>query len=102
MLAQVSLIPTESKKLIAKAVANLGVVKKAVDQGTVVLHPSSSTIFIAEEIIGESPKTPVWVCGLIVPKGTCGSLEVGQLMAGRASHQEADVVAPGCEEDQYC
>ncbi|MGB2853456.1 MAG: hypothetical protein WBC55_03295, partial [Dehalococcoidia bacterium] len=92
MLAQVSLTPTESKKLIAKAVVNLDVVKKAMDQGTVVMHPSSSTIFIAEEITGESPKTPVWLCGLIAPKGACGSLEVAQLMAGIAGHQEADVV----------
>ncbi len=98
MLAQVSLTPTESKKLIAKAVVNLDVVKKAVDSGTVVIHPSSSTIFIAEEITGESPKTPVWLCGLVAPKGTCGSLEVAQLMAGRAGQrEEADsaTVDPG-------
>lgn len=43
MLAQVSLTPTESKKLIAKAVAEMDVVKKAANQGIVALHPSSST-----------------------------------------------------------
>lgn len=71
MRAQISLTPTESKKLIAKAVANMDVVKQALAEGIVVMHPSSSTIFIVEEITGERPKTPVWVCGVIVPKGAC-------------------------------
>ncbi len=71
MRAQVSLIPTESKKLIAKAVVNMDVVRRALAEGIVVMHPSSSTIFIAEEIIGERPKTTVWVCGVVTPKGTC-------------------------------
>ena len=71
MRAQISLTPTESKKLIAKAVVNMDVVKQALAEGIVVMHPSSSTIFIAEEITGERPKTSVWVCGVIVPKGAC-------------------------------
>ncbi len=71
MLAQVSLTPAESKKLIAKAVTQIDMVKKAIAEGMVVMQPSSSTIFVAEEIIGERPKTPVWVCGVIVSKGAC-------------------------------
>lgn len=71
MLAQVVLTPTESKKLIAKAVARLDVVKQAVDKGIVALHPSSSTYFIVEEIIGTLPKTNYWVCGVVTQKGMC-------------------------------
>jgi len=76
MRAQVSLIPTESKKLIAKAVAKMDEVQNALRKGMVVLHPSSSTIFIMEELIGELPATEVWVCGLIAPKAACYSVEV--------------------------
>ena len=75
MRAQVSLTPTESKKLIAKAVASLEIVQKAFKNGIIALHPSSSTIFIVEELIGRFPDTEVWVCGIIVPKGACLSAE---------------------------
>ena len=61
MRAQVSLTPTESKKLIAKAVIMMDEVKHALVEGMVVIHPSSSTIFIAEELIGRRPKTSVWI-----------------------------------------
>ena len=71
MRAQVTLTPTESKKFIAKAVANMDVVKQAAAEGIVVIHPSSSTFFIVEELTGKIPKTPVWVCGVVVPKGAC-------------------------------
>ena len=83
MLAQIVLTPTESKKLIAKAIARMDVVRQAAREGMVVLHPSSSTYFIAEEITGSKPKTNVWVCGAVTPKGTCGDIWV--LVAGRSS-----------------
>jgi hypothetical protein len=81
MRAQVSLTVPESKKLIAKAVANMDIVRKAFHGGIIALHPSSSTIFIVEELLGKLPDTRVWVMGMIVPKGACGSA------AGRASHR---------------
>ena len=71
MRAQVSLTPTESKKLISKAVVSMEAVKRASAEGIVVMHPSSSTFFIAEQLSGERPRTPVWVCGVITPKGAC-------------------------------
>jgi hypothetical protein len=73
MLAQVVLTPTESKKLIATSIAKLDVVKKA---KTVILHPSSSTYFIVEAITGYKPRTNVWVCGVVMPKGLCGDMAV--------------------------
>ena len=75
MRAQVSLIPTESKKLIAAAVARMDEVQNAFKKGIVALHPSSSTIFIFEELTGKLPDTEVWVCGLIAPKAACASAE---------------------------
>jgi hypothetical protein len=75
MRAQVSLTTTESKKLIAKAIASMEIVQNAFTKGIIALHPSSSTIFIVEELIGRFPDTEVWVCGVIVPKGACLSAE---------------------------
>jgi hypothetical protein len=71
MLAQIVLTPTESKKLIAKAIASLDVVKQAAAEGLIVLHPSSSTYFIIEELTGAKPKTNYWVCGVVTPRGMC-------------------------------
>lgn len=74
MLAQIILTPAESKKLIAKAVARLDVVRKAAIEGMVLLSPSSSTYFIVEEITGEKPRTNYWVCGAVTPKAMCAEM----------------------------
>jgi hypothetical protein len=80
MLAQVVLTPTESKKLIAKAVAKLDVVKQAAAEGMIVIHPSSSTYFIFEELTGTKPKTNHWVCGVVTPRGMC--VEMAMVLGG--------------------
>ena len=54
-----------------QSVAKIDVVKQAATEGMVVLHPSSSTYFIVEEITGAKPKTNYWVCGVVTPKGMC-------------------------------
>jgi hypothetical protein len=78
MLAQVILTPAESKKLISKAVATMDIVRKAARDGMVVIHPSSSTYFIIEELLGAKPETNFWVCGVVAPRGNC--LEMGILI----------------------
>jgi hypothetical protein len=83
MLAQVSLTPAESKKLISKAVMKMSVFQQALREGLVILHPSSSSYFLFEEVTGRKPPTNVWVCGLIAPKGTC--VEMGAMLGGHAS-----------------
>jgi hypothetical protein len=80
MLAQATLIPAESKKLIAKAVTQMEVFQKALKEGLIVLHPSSTTYFMFEEMTGRKPPTNVWVCGAVTPKGTC--VEMGAMMQG--------------------
>jgi hypothetical protein len=82
MLAQATLVPAESKKLIAKAVTQMEVVQKALREGLIVLHPSSTTYFIFEEMTGHKPSTNVWVCGVVAPKGTC--VEMGTMIGGHA------------------
>lgn len=82
MLAQFTFTPTESKKFIAKAVMQSDLMQKAAAHGTIAIHPSSSTYFIAEELLGGKPPSNTWVCGVIVPKGTC--VEVGAASGRRA------------------
>ena len=97
MLAQMSFTPTESKKLIAKAIAGMDVVKKTLDGGIVALHPSSSTYFIVEEIIGKKPDSNVWVCGIVAPKGTCvemGVLEGAHSIIGERPEEGAATGSP--------
>ena len=78
MLAQVVLTPAESKKLIAKAVTRLDVVKHAATDGMIVIHPSSSTYFIFEELTGAKPRTNYWVCGVVTPRGMCVEMAMTQ------------------------
>ncbi len=66
---QITLTPSESKKLISLAVLEMENFRNALKKGTVVIHPSSTTYFLYKELTGESPK--LWVCGVIVPEGTC-------------------------------
>jgi hypothetical protein len=72
MRAQVSLLPNESKKLIAKALARMAEIETALEEGIVVLHPSSSTLFLVEEILGKTPETEVWMAGAVTPRAACG------------------------------
>jgi hypothetical protein len=71
MLAQVILTPAESKKLISMAIASLDEVKKATQDGMIMMHPSSSTYFLFSELTGTRPTTNYWVCGVVAPRGTC-------------------------------
>jgi hypothetical protein len=88
MLAQVVLTPTESKKLIALAIARLDVVRNAFNGGTIMIHPSSSTYFIVEELTGEKPATNHWVCGVVTPRGMC--VEMATVL-GDFTPKEAEV-----------
>ena len=68
--AQITLTPTESKSLIAKGVVRMDVFRKALRHGIITIHPSTSTAFIMEEIIGKMPEGKI-VSGIVTPFGTC-------------------------------
>jgi len=82
MKAQIVLTPTESKKLIAKAILRLKEVQSALEKGIIVLHPSSSTVFLYKEILDRWPQG-AWVCGVIVQRGLCLSREGLGMVAAR-------------------
>ena len=71
MIAEFIFTSAESKFLIAKAMANMPAVKKAFSQGILALHPSSTTYCLIKELTGHGPQGPVWVTGMVVPKGLC-------------------------------
>lgn len=68
--AQIILNPSESKKLIAKGILEIDYVKRAFKDGLVVIHPSSTTYFLFEEITGIKPKD-IWLIGMISNRGAC-------------------------------
>jgi len=82
MQAEVVLTPAESKKLISKAVYDMPQVQEALKNGIVAIHPSSSTVFLYEMIMGIMPQG-LWVCGVIGKKGLCGSNEAVQMIKSR-------------------
>ncbi len=90
MRAQAVLTPTEAKCFISKAIARMDVVKKAADEGTIVIHASSTTYFLAKELTGDIPRTAHWVHGAVFPQGLC--TEVG---ASRMPSQATVSIAPG-------
>lgn len=75
MRIQAVLTPTESKKLIAKALLLRAEMKKALEEDIVVIHPSSTTVFLLEEL-GITRPTSMWICGLIQPRGLCASGQI--------------------------
>lgn len=78
MIAQVSLTPAESKKLISTAIARMQLVRSATKEGMVVIQPSSSTYFLVEELTGRKADTNYWACGIVAPRGTC--MEMGTMI----------------------
>ena len=71
MKALIVLTPSESKRLIGKAVAQLEVVQQALKNGTVIIDNSSTNAFVAEEILKMNINKNLFASGVIFPKGLC-------------------------------
>jgi hypothetical protein len=82
--ALITLTPSESRRLIAKAVAILPEVKYALEKGLVVIARGSTNAFVAEEIMGISieDKADEYCRGFIVD---------GELHANRKRHTERSI-----------
>lgn len=63
--ALVALTPSESKRLIAKAVAALPEVKRALSNGYIVIGSGSTNAYIVEEITGQSIDKLLYLAGVI-------------------------------------
>jgi hypothetical protein len=66
--AQISLTVSESKRLIAKAVAMMPIVKKALKHGMIIITRGTTNTYVAEEILGRSIERGAFVTGRIYPQ----------------------------------
>lgn len=67
-----SLTVSESKRLIAKGVAQSDLVKKAAERGTLALVPGTTNGYVYEELTGEEIEKTKYVAGRTLPKGYAG------------------------------
>ncbi|AFM22530.1 hypothetical protein Anamo_1944 [Acetomicrobium mobile DSM 13181] len=66
MKAQVSLTVNEAKRIIAKGVRELPLVKKALEEGKILLKGGTTVSAISEELV----HLPLGICGRVSPRGT--------------------------------
>jgi len=71
MKAQVTLTPAESKRIIAKAVASMSEVKRALKKGIVIISLGTTNAYVAEEILGKKIRKNLFAAGMVTPQGTC-------------------------------
>jgi hypothetical protein len=67
---QVTLTPNEAKRLIAKAVSQMPLIREALKNGKILLKGGTTVSAVTEELVGR--KLPI--SGRITPKGTKGSI----------------------------
>jgi len=67
--AIVVLTPSESKRLIAKAVAVLPEVKKAFNSGRIIISEGTTNAYVIEELFGITLPKEIYACGVISDGG---------------------------------
>lgn len=66
--AQISLTVSESKRLIAKAIAQMPIIKKAMKDGMIIIARGTTNTYVSEEILGKSIERGAFVTGKVYPK----------------------------------
>ena len=66
--ARISLTVSESKRLIAKAIAQMPIIKKAMKDGMVIIARGTTNTYVAEEILGTSIERGAFVTGRVYPQ----------------------------------
>jgi hypothetical protein len=79
MRALFVLTPSESKRLIARAVAEMEEVKRAKERGKILIGHGSTNVFVAEEIMGKAKVSEQWkresyLSGVILRGTLCTTL----------------------------
>lgn len=74
VIAQVVLTPWESRRLIAKAVASLDIVKKAMKNGIVAIARGSTSGMVVEELLKGKFSRGNYIAGCVRPQRLCISL----------------------------
>jgi hypothetical protein len=65
---QAVLTVAESKRLIAKGIAKMPLVRKALREGTVIVTTGTTNTYIAEELLGRKIEHGVFVTGRVLPR----------------------------------
>ncbi|HOF90029.1 MAG TPA: hypothetical protein PLZ36_18280 [Armatimonadota bacterium] len=74
MYASIVLTVAQSKRLIAKAVAALPEVRRALEEGTVAIGRGTTNAYVAEEVLGHEIPKGEYVAGRTMPKRVPGNL----------------------------
>ena len=69
MKAQVTLTPAEGKRLIAKAISCMYSVQKAYQEGTLIIATSTTTAYVAEELMGKEINKGMFTAGVVTKEG---------------------------------
>lgn len=118
MKAHIVLTVAESKRLIAKAVAKMDIVKKALSDGIVAIAKGTTNGRIVEEILGEQIDRGGYITGRVLPskgpKGKIGSVSVPEVVLRKgerlegisavesvAEMKQGDVFIKGCNALNY-
>ena len=69
MKVQLTMTPAEGKRLIAKAVASMPNVKKAYKEGILIIATSTSSAYVAEELMGKELNKGMFTAGVVTSEG---------------------------------
>jgi len=90
--AQIILTVSESKRLIAKAVAQMPIVRKALKEGMVIVAKGTTNTYVAEELLGEKIAHGAYVLGKTFPvkggKGFKAARSVGEVILVKGRHKK--------------
>jgi len=90
--AQIALTVSESKRLIAKAVAQMPIVKDALKNGMVIITKGTTNTYVAEEILGKKIAHGAYVFGRTYPEKGGKELgdvkSIGEVILVKGKHRE--------------
>jgi hypothetical protein len=90
--AQIVLTVSESKRLIAKAVARMPIVKEALKNGVVIITKGTTCTYVAEEILGKKIPHGAYVLGRTYPekggKRLPDAERIGEVIMVKGKHRD--------------
>lgn len=72
MLLQVTLTPSEGKRLIGRAISKMNIVQSALKDGTIIVATSTTNAYVIEELLDKKIKDKgLFTAGVVTAKGCC-------------------------------
>jgi len=72
MFLQVTLTPSEGKRLIGRAIAQMDFVQNALKEGTIIVATSTTNAFVLEELLGKKVEDKgMFTAGVVTARGCC-------------------------------